>query len=292
MFFKRPCLGIDLRADRIKVAYLAKAGNRSRVYELYQIQNPVGKVVFENQKEQDAIRRIMSTIKQKFPKGSVIMGIPSHHVVYRHVNFPLLNRKELREAISWEMQEFNTIFSDDYVSDYEILEEKNNICRVLLVAVPKSLAMLYANILRGAGFYIKAFDVYPLAYARVINTLNRSGVSAIIDTSYEHSEIAIVERGKLILNRNLDLHKNSTSEQVLMEVSKIFDFYSLQSKNNQIDDIILLETGGRLKDLFESYFNVNVYADDEIQWNLIAEKLPHAVNPIDYICAIGFAMRG
>jgi type IV pilus assembly protein PilM len=292
MLLKSSFLGIDFRPDFIKVAYLQKKRNKSIIKRLYQIKNPIGKVVFENQQEQDTIQQLFSTIKQKFPSRGVIMGIPSNHAVFRYVNFPILSGKELKEAIFWEMQEFNTIIRDEYVSDYEILDEKNNICRVLLVAVPKYLAMTYANILLGAGFYIKALDLYPLAHARVLKTKNKSGVSAIIDFNYIHNEITIVENGSLILNRNLDFHHDSTIEQKVIEISKIFNFYSLQSKSKQIEEIILLGKAREQREIFKSSFNINVYTDNEIELDFIIDNLQVMDKPIGFFSAIGFALRG
>jgi len=292
MFLQSSYLGIDLRADSIKVAYLVKRGKKSKVKDLYETENPVGKVVFENQRDQDTIKKSLYKIKQKYPFSSVIMGIPSNFAVFRYVKFPFLNKRELNEAIFWEMQEFNTVFNNDYISDYEILDEKNNIYRVLLVAIPKELAMAYSNILNGAGFYIKALDVYPLAYARVLKSQNKIGVFAIIDLNGAHNEITIVENGKLVLNRNLDFSQNSTPEQVTKEVSKIFNFYFLQSKSNQVDEIILIGKDWELNDIFKNHFDINVHIEDEAKWDLFSENIKTTNRPINFISAIGFALRG
>jgi len=291
MFLQTSYLGIDIKVDLIKVAHIVRKGNISKINGLFQIKNPIGKIVFENQQEKERIQQVLANIKRKFPCCDAIMGIPSNHAVFRYINFPFLNNKELREAIFWEMQEFNTVFSDEYISDYEILEENdNNICRVLLVAVVKDMAMTYANILRGAGFYVKALDVYPLANARVFKTLNIPGVWAIIDLNDTHNEITIVENGKLILNRNLDISKDISMEKMVREISKIFNFYSLQSKSQQIGEILLLGKAKEQKDFLKSHFNVSVYTD--IMGKLTAEKLQIDDNFNDFISAIGFALRG
>jgi len=292
MLLKSSYFGIDLGADSIKVACLVKKRNKCIINKLYKVKNPIGKIVFENQQEQDAIQQVLAKIKQMLPSNGVIMGISSNYAAFRYVNFPLLNKKELREAIFWEMQEFDAIFSDEYISDYEVLEEKSDICRVLLAAVPKDLVMAYSKILSGAGFYLKALDVYPLANARVLKAHKKTGVSAIIDLNVTHNEITIVENGKLILNRSLDFSHNNTIEKLLQEISRIFNFYSLQSKRHQIEEIILLGQCDELKDVFKSYFNVNVYIDKEIQSDLITDNPGITDNPMEFFSAIGFALRG
>lgn len=292
MLLESSYLGIDLGADSIKVAHLVKRGNKSIIKRLYQIKNPIGKTVFKNQQEQDIIRQVLSRIKETSPSNGVIMGIPSNHAAFRHVHFPLLSKHELREAIFWEMQVFDTIFSNEYISDYELLNKQNNICRVLLVAVPKDLIMTYTKILSEAGFYLKALDVYPLANARVLKAQKKSGVSAIIDLNVTCSEISVVENGRLILNRNLDFPRNITVENFLLETSRIFNFYSLQSKRHKIEEIILLGKCSELKDVFKSYFNINVYMDKELECNFVTENLRISDNPMEFFSAIGFALRG
>jgi len=292
MLLKSSYLGIDLRADNIKVAHLVKKRNKNIIKNLYQIANPIGKTVFRNQQEQDAIRHVLIKIKEMLPSKGVIMGISSNCAAFRYVHFPLMSKKELRDAIYWEIQEFDTVFSSEYISDYELLDQQNNTCRVLLVAVPKDLIMAYTNILSGAGFYLKALDVYPLANARVLKAQKKSGVSAIIDFDVTHSEITVVENGKLVLNRNLNFPHIITVENFILEISRIFNFYSLQSKGHQVEEIILLGKGSKLKDVIKSYFNMNVIMGNELECDFTAENSRITHNPMDFFSAIGFALRG
>lgn len=292
MFFKSSYLGIDIRADNIRVAHLVKRGNKNIIKGLYEIENPLGTTVFKTQQEQFAIKQVLAEIKQRLSSNSVVIGVSSNYAAFRYVNFPLLNKKELKEAIFWEMQEFDTIFSDEYISDYEILEEQKNICRVLLVAVPKNLIMTYTKILTEAGFNIRAIDVYPLANARVLKTERKTDVSAIIDLGVTHSEITIVENGILILNRNLDFPSNISFENFLQEISRIFNFYFLQSKKSPIDKIILLGKNSALKEVFRNYFKIDTYLGNELECNFIVENHSNIENPMDFFSAIGFGLRG
>lgn len=285
-------MGIDLRADWIKIAHLVKRGNRSIIKGLYQIENPIGKTVFKNQHEQEIIRETLAKIRQKLPSNGVIMGVSSNYAAFRYINFPLLSKKELREAIFWEMQEFDTIFNGEYISDYEILEKQSNTCRVLLVAAPKELIMSYTEILTGAGFYLKALDVYPLANARVLKANKCSGVSAIIDLDVAHSEITIVENGRLILNRNLDFPSSLSLDKFLQEISRIFNFYFLQRKRHPVEKIILLGGSSKLKGLFRNYFNIDTFLERELECEFLIENQKSSQKPMDFFSAIGFSLRG
>lgn len=323
MFFKSSYLGIDLGMESIKVAHLAKKGNKKIITSLCEMKNPIGKTVFSNPEEQDAMRQCFIKINETFPSNGVVIGISSKYAMFRYVQFPLLNKKELREAIFWEMQEFSTIFNGEFISDYELLDKQKDIYRVLLVAVPKDIITDYIKIAGGAGFILKALDVYPLANARVLRTQRKPNVTAIIDLGSFHSEITVVGNGKIIFNRNLDFCYNNTIndeisdiiltnnnwanlvrsgfdflpssyQNLILEISRIFNFYSLQSKGRQIDEIILIGKGSELhhsKNVFKSYFDIEVYTGKELKYDFINNNLKIDDNHTDFLSAIGFALR-
>lgn len=304
MFFSSSYLGIDLGADSIKAANLCKKGNKKIIKGLYQIENPIGKTVFNKPAEQAAIRQVLAKINKVLPSKGVVIGISSKHAMFRYVQFPLLNKKELKDAIFWEMQEFNTIFSGEFISDYEVLGKQKDSYRVLLAAVSKDIIMDYIKATGEAGLCLKALDVYPLANARVLKAQKKDGVTAIIDLGLSHNEITITGNGRIIFNRKLDFcyddmvksgkPEPSPLQNLICESSRIFDFYSLQSQGSQIDEIILIGKGSELyhcKDAFESYFNIHVSTGKELKFDYMSKNLNNDSHA-DFFSAIGFALRG
>ena len=324
MLFEQLCIGIDLGADSIKVAHLAKKRNTKTIKSLYEIENPIGKIAFGIPEEKEAIRQCFAKINKIFPSKSAVIGISSKHVIFRHVKFPLLKKRELDEAIFWEIQEFSAMFNGEFISDYELLDNRNNIYHVILAAMPKDIAVDYTEIAVNAGLHLKALDVYPLANARVLETQKRHCVTAIIDLNSSHSEITMVDNGKIIFNRCLDFFdinkiddelceiiKTDSSwfdnirtgfdflpspyQNIILEISRTFEFYSLQSKDCQINEIMLIGKGGEsryCKDILRSYFNLEVYTGREIKLDFINENVKPNGDYVDYISAIGFALRG
>lgn len=324
MLFEPLCIGIDLGVDSIKVAHLTKKRNSKTIKSLYEMENPIGKITFTRPEEKDAIRQCFAKINKIFPSKNAVIGISSKHVIFRHVQFPILKRKELNEAIFWEIQEFSTIFNGEFVSDYALLDNRNSTYHILLAAVPKDIAMDYTKIAIDAGLPLKVLDVYPLANARALGYRKKHDVTAIIDLNSSHSEITIVDNGKIIFNRCLgffnineiddelyNIIKIDSSrfndiitefdflplpyKNIILEISRTFEFYSLQSKGRQINEIILIGKGGEshyCKDIFRSHFHVEVYAGKEIELDFVNENIKQNGNYVDYISAIGFALRG
>ncbi len=319
MLFKSMYTGIDLGEKNIKIVFLVKKRGNKTVKGFYQIENPVGKTTFDKPIERDAIKQCFKKINRQFPSKKVVIGVPSKHAVFRYVQFPLLNQKELKEAIFWELQEFDNMFNEDFTSDYELINKGKDVNNVLLVATPKRITMDYATIAFDSGLPLKALDIYPLANARVLKEEEVTDVTAILDLRSNYSEITIIDDGKVILSRVLGYGynnkiKNRISEiletnknciefiknnlelfplsyqNLILEVSRTFIFYSLQSKGRQIKKIILIGENGKLgycKDIFESYFDVKVCTTDEYKFQFIKND----DNCTNYFSAIGFALR-
>ena len=162
-----------------KVAYLVKKETKNSNKSLSNGKS-IGKTTFNKPEERDIMRQCFTKINEQFPSNGVVIEF-SVNMPCLGMHFPLLNKKELKEAIFWEMQEFSTIFSGDFISDYELINKEKDMYHVLLVAVPKEIIMDYAKIADSSGFPLKALDIYPLANARVLKEGKISDITAIID---------------------------------------------------------------------------------------------------------------
>ncbi|MDD4569447.1 MAG: pilus assembly protein PilM [Tepidanaerobacteraceae bacterium] len=324
MLLESSCVGIDLGTESIKAAYLVKRNNRIKTLDLYQMENPVGNTVFNTPKEQEIIKKCFMKINNIFPCKDVVIGVPSKHAVFRHVQFPLLSKKELREAIFWETQEFSTIFNSEFISDYELLDKQKDIYNVLLVGVTKDIITNYIKIAHDVNFHLRALDVYPLANARVLRTQKASKVIAIVDLQSSYSEITVVANGKIVFNRNLDFrftttvknemydiittYSNSSDfirnevrtlpqhfQNLLLEISRSINFYSLHSKGCQVDELLLIGKGIELqncKDIIKNFLGIKVNTTKEFKFEFMNKNIELNHKIIDYFSALGFALRG
>jgi type IV pilus assembly protein PilM len=314
-------LGIDLGTESINVVQLEKRGHKKTIKSLYQMENPIGSTVFNKPEEKDAMLHCLLKINKKFPSNGVIIGISSRLAMFRHVEFPLLTKKELKEAIFWEMQEFSSVFNGEIIFDYELLDKRKNSHHVLLVAVPKDIIMNYTEVASAAGFSLKALDVYPLANARVLRARRKSNVTAIIDLSSSNSEMTVVDDGKIIFIRSIDIcYSNTVNEEIssisnnkhwvdlissdfiptfyhnlFLEISRAFNFYSLQNKGRQIEEIVLIGKSNQIhhwKGVFKRFFNVEVYTGKEFIFDFTNKNIEIDNYHMDFFSAIGFALRG
>jgi type IV pilus assembly protein PilM len=313
MLFGSSCVGIDLRMDTIKAAYLIRRGNRIRIKDLYQMENPLGKTVINGSKEQSIIKECFKKISERFPSKNVVIGVSSNNIILRHVQLPILSKKELKEAIFWETQEFSSVFNNNFVSDYEILERQKENFRILLVGASNQLIQDYIKIAYESGISLSALDIYPLAHARVLKLQKISNVIAILDLEPCHSEITLVDNGNIIFIRSLDFCYTKTIQNkiesfkydpkvippefqnLLIELSRCIKFYSLHSNGSGIDEIIITGEGRKLqflKAILSKFLDVGVHIESKLKHDLSNNSINVNHNPMEFFSAIGFALRG
>ena len=177
----------------------------------------------------------------------------------------------------------------------------------------------YAEIAKVSGLKLKVIDVYPLANARVLKTYYKPGVTAVIDLNPSNSEMTIVNNGKIIFMRSLDLpqvekefakilHNEGPSccncnpkvqkfyEQLTFEITRAFNIYSLQGKNPPIKNAIFLgKNGDKIhpdKINLKKSFNVDICDENMLLENPAMENIDIGKSLTEFFSAIGFALRG
>jgi type IV pilus assembly protein PilM len=332
MFFNTGLVGIDIGTHTIKAVHLDITGKRRVLRKIVKIDNSIKDTAFPTELDKKGITKCLIKIAKSLSCKKCVVGIPSKHVIFRNVQFPKMKPQELREAVYWEAQEFAPMFDEDYVSDFELLEVQENNCRVMLAGTSENTALGYLTVLENAGFKVEAIDVYPLAVSRILKSAGIHGVAAVIDIGYSHCEIIIIEKGVVFFSRNIStdyLHfvkmssvpvatnKECTTDisypqdtlnenlhdvmfqslqELMLEISKFFDLYSIQRKGHEVEVVMFIGRGSRipcLKQVYSDYFNLPIIDAADIYHEFLEPGSIKYDNfdLIDFTNAIGFALR-
>lgn len=331
MIFSKGAVGIDIGTENIKVVHAIKSRDGWIVKRAFNIKNPLKNTIFLKPEDKLEVIRALQEVKEHLPDVRTIISVPGQHLIFRFLQFPKLKKRELEESIYWESQEFSSIFENEYVCDFEVIEEQKDICRVLLVGTRKSIIMDYIDIVQRVGFDVYAVDVNPLAVSRVIQTLDKVSTMAVIDAGAYHCEVTILEKGRVFYNRNLSFSgqkikdavmkalqvdqtqaeslimypgklKESLEETIfpilqeyMAEIQKVFDFYENHHKGQKVDKIVLVGGTNKIwcmKQVFKEYFKKNVFLASEIGLKFADKsKVMVSMDYINYMNALGLAMR-
>lgn len=121
----------------------------------------------------NAIRNFWKTYKIRGKKVS--LGLASQKVVVRTLDFPMLDKKELRQAIEFQAQDYIPIPIEEAVFDFHIMsrftdEDGIEKQKVLVIAAQKVMVMNFIDAIKKAKLTIDGIDLQAFAMLRTFST--------------------------------------------------------------------------------------------------------------------------
>ena len=129
------------------------------------------------------------------------LGVGNQRVVVREVSLPYLPPKELRESLSFQVQEFIPMPVDEAALDFDTLgeveREGRRMIRILLVAAQRAMVNMLVDAAVAAKLEPVGLDLNPFALVRAIGTgeegmgLEDGGDEAVIDVGAHVTNICV-----------------------------------------------------------------------------------------------------
>ncbi len=201
----RTRVGVDVGSTAVRVAEVA-AGDVPVVVRAGQVPLAPGAVEAGEVRQPEvvagALRELWgaSGVKGK----QVYLGVGNQRVVVREVTLPWLPEKELRESISFQVQEFIPMATDEAVLDFDPLGEMDQggrrMQRILLVAAHKAVVSSLLDAVLAAGLEPLGIDLTPFAVVRAVGAgdegvdLEGPGDEAVIDVGAQVTSICVHDR--------------------------------------------------------------------------------------------------
>lgn len=166
---------------------------------------------------------VLKRIKESQKIEAVNISVCGPSTVIRYVNFPKMNKDELRQALKFEAPKHIPFSIDEINLDAFILKEDlpDNKMLVLLAAVKKELIDQRLKLIEDAGLKVNLVDIDSLA---LINAFNfnysfddnlRHKAVALLNIGASTSSIDIVEDGIPRLSRDIQLAGNSFTQKLV-----------------------------------------------------------------------------
>ena len=230
----------------------------------------------------------------------VVTTIISRQMVIRHIDFPLMQDKELNETVKWEITQHIPYAEEDVIYDWDNLgamkKDQPNMNTILLAAAPSDTVDSYIQVFNEAAVTLQAIDIVPAALRRWLLYIAANQwpdvqvlTIGIINFGEEMTNLVIIKDGAIQFARSLAYGKQHL---VMMESEKTFveelyrsmEYYQNHYKG-QIARIII--TGG--------------LDEDKNLYNIASQivKVPVEVGDIEvsnleskYAVAAGLALKG
>jgi len=187
----------------------------------------------------------------------VVTTIVSRQMVIRHIDFPMMQEKELNETVKWEITKHIPYAEEDVIYDWDNLgsmkKDQSNINTILLAAVPSDAVNSYIQVFNEAGVTLQAIDIVPAALRRWLLYIGANQwpdiqllTIGIINFGEEMTNLVIMKDGIIQFARSLAYGKQhlavmESEKSFIEELYRSIEYYQNHCKG-QIARIII--TGG------------------------------------------------
>jgi type IV pilus assembly protein PilM len=249
--------------------------------------------------------------------NAAYVSMPGFTGLVTLIEFPNMKREELEKAVQFEAHKYIPTDLEEVSIGWEIVEkhEEGEIVKktnpqgkiqVLLVAAPNKEVARYESIVRGAKLSVRAVELETFSLARSL-VGEDLGTFVIIDVGSRATNIVLVEKGIVKVNRNVDIGGteitntvadsmniskqraeimkkeerdllNSKESSIIMptlefvanETLRIITAYKEKNKEGRVDGLILSGGSAKLKGI-EDYFTrtVGIHASIGNPWKKI-----------------------
>lgn len=206
---RNPVLGIAFGYDQIRVVEIRRGGDGLTVTAAASVNIPAGALDPGSTIAPDLIaQRLKTVIKQIGATAThAVMGVPSSGVFTRLLDIPQIPDNELESVVSGEVTHYQMIRPDRGAFGFSKLPTPDNSreIQVLVMAADDPILHTLDEIARRAGVKIAAKEPAQLAAMRCLYQSDASEATLMISIEDSATEISILENGKLMLYRRIDV---------------------------------------------------------------------------------------
>lgn len=174
---------------------------------------------------------VLKKIKQEMQIDSVNIGVSGPQTVVRHINFPRMNKDELKKALKFEAQKHIPFPLADVNFDGYILREDlpDNKMLVLIAAAKKELINQRVKLVEDAGLKIGLICIDSIAlvnaftFSHAQDEFLKQKTVALLNIGATTTNLDILENGIPRLSRDINIAGNNFTQ-------KIMDVFTLDYK--------------------------------------------------------------
>lgn len=198
-------LGIDLGTDAIKVLEVQKKGeaiyltNYAELKAKEELTPTPSRETFLNTQDEFLAKLILEVLnKGGFRARRCSISIPVHSTFTTIIEVPLLEKKELEQAIKYEAQKHIPVSLSEMIIEWKIIEEfldkstNTRKVRVFIMAVPRELVEKYRNFTKKINLLTDFLEVEIFSIRRSAN-ISETEKFLLIDMGGLNTNITLFE---------------------------------------------------------------------------------------------------
>ncbi len=209
---KSSSFGLDIGTSSMKMVWLSREKEVFEYISAYFAPTPPSGMQSESQLDHQEIAQVInkSVIQAKITTNNVNIALPENRVFTKVIDMPVLQDKELSNAIYWEAEQYIPAQLDAMNLDWSILRRPTDVnssqkMQVLLVAAPAQLVKRYQIILELAGLTLVTVETEILSVVRSVISKSTKVTSLVMHIGSLSTSLAIIQDGIMVFNYSIPL---------------------------------------------------------------------------------------
>ncbi|MGA1863515.1 MAG: pilus assembly protein PilM [bacterium] len=225
MFYLQQSIGLDFREDTLRVVVLGRTIKKDLLID-YLIKRYAA--ITDKTRESEVIDEMVTDLRS-FLAGrprppEVILGLPRDKVILREINLPILEKEELKELISYEIERHIPLPSQEIYYDYQIMEKvSESKQKIILGIIRKEDLDFYLTILERVGLVptLATPVTFALKDCPACMDLVDKSLSLMVDFGEKEFELALVRGDKFLLSRSIPFKEGKLDDDFIMDQKDI-----------------------------------------------------------------------
>ncbi|MFA5103777.1 MAG: type IV pilus assembly protein PilM [Candidatus Margulisiibacteriota bacterium] len=204
-------IGVNISAHVINIIELLREGDKKIVESYNSIEIPAD--LDKDRAETfiiESLKKLFSDVKSK--KTGVFSLISGSEVIIRRIQVPKIGKKELLEAIKWEIKTHLPFPVETAVINFSVLDETKSKeatkLNLLVAAVQKTSVDRTRGLFEKAGIRLEGLSIAPFAVWNLLkgtSILKKDKRTAFIDVGSENTKIVFFDGENLEFYRELSI---------------------------------------------------------------------------------------
>lgn len=255
-------VGIDLSEISLRFAELVPRGRELDLGNYGEYPIPPGTISLGRIQNADSLRELLRKVKKEHHMKFVHMSLPESYVYHVEIEIAKVKKKELRESIELQLEEYVPLKVSEVFFDYDIAEtskQKPGVLVAVVSVVPKEIVLSYAEVFASAGLTLLSVEVDANAVARAVIPERDPGTFMIIDMGRVKTGVYVVHGGFVRFASDIEIGGRSLVAAIAKNLSVSLEeaqavkekCYSEKVSEDPLPEEVKKALGGVFSDLVE-----------------------------------------
>ena len=200
-----PSTGLDISDKSVRFLSFAEKNGVFTIGRYSEESIKPGIVEAGKIKDEERMKEVLSELKRKNDLDFIRVSLPEEQAYLFPMNIPLVGKKEIRDNISFQLEEHIPLGVSEVVFDYEIMNERSDGYALQVSAVSSELVESYARIFTESGLLPVSFEVEAQAISRAAVRDGDPSTAIVVDFGHTRTGISVVSGGVVVFTSTIEI---------------------------------------------------------------------------------------